>query len=332
MSSPEEDSEQEVERDLDVLILGGVGPATRQKLNSAGIYTIIDLVVHSPSYLLDILGGTMEKVMELQNKARLKMTEYGLIQQDFVSADQLYEKRQKISFITTGSKNLDNLLLGGVETQAVTEFYGEFGTGKTQICHTLAANVQLPSERGGLGAPAIYIDTEKTFRPGRIKEIAEALGLDPMEVMKNTHVAGALNSSHLLLLIRNVGQKIRETGARLVIVDSAIALFRAEYIGRGQLAERQQLLNVMMHDLIRAAELHDIAVVISNQVQSAPDVYFGDPTRPIGGHVVAHAVTYRIYLRKARNARVASIVDSPHHPPGEAVFLITKGGIEDPKE
>ncbi len=327
MSSPNEDSEQE--KELDILVLDGVGPATKQKLNSAGIYTVLDLIVHSPNYLLDVLGGSMDKVIQLQRKARVKLAEYGLIQQDFVSADQLYERRKKISYLTTGSKNLDNLLMGGVETQAVTEFYGEFGTGKTQICHTLAANVQLPPEQGGLGAPAIYIDTEKTFRPMRLKDVADAKEMNPIDVMRNVHVAGALNSSHLLLLIRNVGQKIRETKAKLLIVDSAIALFRAEYIGRGQLAERQQLLNVMMHDLVRVAELHDIAVVISNQVQSAPDIYFGDPTRPIGGHVVAHAVTYRIYLRKARNARVASIVDSPHHPPGEAVFLITKGGIED---
>ena len=318
------------EKDLDVSVLDGVGPATKQKLNNAGIYTIMDLLVHSTSHLCDILGGSREKVLHLQEKARNLLAEYNIIEKGFVSADKIYERAKRISYITTGSKNLDELLMGGVETQAITEFYGEFGTGKTQICHALSVNVQLPREEGGLEASAIYIDTENTFRPSRIVEIAEGRNLDPKEVLRSIHVARALNSSHLLLLVKNLGQKIRETDAKLVVLDSAVGPFRAEYVGRGQLAERQQLLNVMMHDLTRLAELYDVAVVITNQVLVSPDIFFGDPTRPIGGHVVAHAITYRIYLRKAKNARIASIVDSPQHPPGEAVFVITKTGISDP--
>ncbi len=331
MTETEEAGDGAEERDLDVSVLEGVGPATKQKLNDAGIYTILDLLVHSSGHVVDIIGGTKERAFQLQEKARKKLAEYDFLEQDFVPADQLLEKRKQIKYITTGSKNLDDLLIGGVETQAITEFYGEFGTGKTQICHALTVNVQLPPDKGGLDASAIYIDTEKTFRPSRIMEVAEASGLDPAKILKNIHVARAMNSSHLLLLVRNVGQKIRDTGAKLVVIDSAVGPFRAEYVGRGQLAERQQLLNVMMHDLTRMAELHKVAMVITNQVLSQPDIFFGDPTRPIGGHVVAHAVTYRLYLRKARNARVASIVDSPHHPPGEAVFQITEGGISDPK-
>ncbi len=331
MAETEEVGEEVEERDLEVSVLEGVGPATKQKLNDAGIFTILDLLVHSSRHIEDILGGSKDRVIQLQEKARKKLAEYDFLEHDFVPADQLYEKRKQIKFITTGSKNLDDLLMGGIETQAITEFYGEFGTGKTQICHVLTVNIQFPPEEGGLDAPAIYIDTEKTFRPNRIMEMAEAKNLDPAKILKNVHVARAMNSSHLLLLVRNVGQKIRETGAKLVIIDSAVGPFRAEYVGRGQLAERQQLLNVMMHDLTRMAELHSVAIVITNQVLSKPDVFFGDPTRPIGGHVVAHAVTYRLYLRKARNARVASIVDSPHHPPGEAVFQITEGGVGDPK-
>jgi len=330
MSGREKIGKEVPPEELDVAKLSGIGPATKQKLNAAGIYTIMDLLVQSPTYLLDILGGSMEKVLNLQEKARKRLEELGLIQKDFTTAEEVMERMKSVEYITTGSKNLDNLLLGGIETQAITEFYGEYGTGKTQICHALSVNVQLPKEKGGLNAPAIYIDTEKTFRPSRIKEIAEARELDPMKVLKNIHVAKAINSSHLLLLVKELGRKIMETGARLVVIDSAVAPFRAEYIGRGQLAERQQLLNLLMHELIRIAELYNVAIVITNQVQAAPDVYFGDPTRPIGGHVVAHAVTYRIYLRKARNARVASIMDSPHHPPGEAVFVINKGGISDP--
>jgi DNA repair protein RadA len=318
------------ELEADISTLEGVGPATKQKLNNAGIWTIMDLLIHSTGNLVDILGGTRDKSLKLQEKARKRVAEYGILSQDFVSADKLYDKRQKLAYISLGSRNLDELLVGGIETQGITEFYGEFGTGKTQICHALAVHVQLPPEEGGLSAPAIYLDTEKTFRPNRIVNIAESRGLDPAKVLKNVHVARAMNSSHLLLLVRNVGRKIQESGARLVCMDSAVGPFRAEYVGRGQLAERQQMLNVMMHDLTRMAELYDVAIVLTNQVLSAPDIFFGDPTRPIGGHVVAHAVTYRLYLRKSRNARVAAIKDSPHHPPGEALFVINEGGIGDP--
>lgn len=224
--------------ELDISELSGVGPATKQKLNAAGIFTMMDLLVQSPTYLLDVLGGSMEKVLNLQEKARRKLEEMGLIQKDFTTADQVLERMKNIEFITTGSKNLDNLLLGGIETQAITEFYGEYGTGKTQLCHALSVNVQLPKERGGLEAGAIYIDTEKTFRPSRVKEIAEAKELDPINALKNIYVAKAVNSSHLLLLVKELGRKIMETKARLIVIDSAVAPFRAEYIGRSQLAER----------------------------------------------------------------------------------------------
>ncbi|PCN50561.1 DNA repair and recombination protein RadA [Candidatus Geothermarchaeota archaeon ex4572_27] len=321
----------EEEDQLDLETLEGIGPTTKQKLMSAGVYSVIDLLVYSPTYLAEVLGTSVDRVIKLQEAARKKLQQLGLIEEEFITADKIHERSKAVSYITTGSKHLDNLLMGGIETRAITEFYGEFGTGKTQICHTLAVNVQLPKEMGGLSAPAIYIDTEMTFKPERIIQIASAKGLDPHEALRNIVVARARGASHLMLLVKELPRKLRETGARIVLIDSAVAPFRAEYIGRGQLAERQQLLNVMMHDLIRIAELYDVAVVITNQVQAAPDVIYGDPTRPIGGHVVAHAVTYRIYLRKAKgNTRIASMVDSPKHPPGEAIFVITPEGIKDP--
>jgi DNA repair protein RadA len=324
-------SEEEREEEMEIDTLPGIGPATKQKLTSAGIYTIVDLLVYSPTYLAEVIGGSVERVFKLQEEARKKLQKLGLLEEEFVTADKIYEKTKEVAYISTGSKNLDNLLQGGVETRAITEFYGEYGTGKTQICHTLAVNVQLPPDMGGLSCPAIYLDTEMTFKSERIVQIATARGLDPYEALKKITVAKARGASHLLLLIRDLPKRIRETKARLVVIDSAVAPFRAEYIGRGHLSERQQLLNVMMHDLIRMAELYNVAVVITNQVQAAPDVLFGDPTRPIGGHVVAHAVTYRIYLRKAKGTnRIASIVDSPRHPPGEAVFSISPDGIKDP--
>ncbi len=318
--------------DLDVKNLPGIGDVTARRLREAGIYTVKDLLLYSPIHLADILNVSVERAEKIVIDAYNYLKEKGIIQDDFISADELMERVGRRRYITTGSRNLDELLRGGIPTQAVTEFYGEFGTGKTQLCHTLAVNVQLPESEGGLNQNAIYIDTEKTFSPSRIVEIASNKGLDPRETLKRIVVARAYNTSHLLLLTRSLPQKIREYNVGFVAIDSAVAPFRAEYLGRARLSERQQLLNRFMHDLIRIAELYDVAVVITNQVQEHPDIVFGDPTKPVGGHVVAHAVTYRIYLKKAKqkNIRIAMIVDSPEHPPGEALFAISSAGICDP--
>ncbi|RLG62002.1 DNA repair and recombination protein RadA [Candidatus Geothermarchaeota archaeon] len=318
--------------DIDVRELPGVGEVTARKLKEAGIYTVRELLLYSPIYLSELLNISEERAEKLVITAHDFLRERGLISDDFISAEELLEKIKRRRYITTGSRNLDNLLKGGIATQAVTEFYGEFGSGKTQLCHTLAVNVQLPESEGGLNQNAIYIDTEKTFSPSRIVEIATAKGLNPSDILKNIIVARAYNTTHLLLLIKMLPEKIKSNNVGLVAIDSAVAPFRAEYLGRGKLAERQQLLNRLMHDLIRIAELYDAAIVITNQVQAQPDIMFGDPTKPVGGHVVAHAVTYRIYLRKAKQKglRIASIVDSPEHPPGETLFLISEEGITDP--
>jgi hypothetical protein len=201
----------------------------------------------------------------------------------------------------------------------------------TQLCHSLAVNVQLAEHEGGLNKNAIYIDTEKTFSPSRIVEMANARGLDPRETLARITVGRAYNTTHLLLLTHSLPKKIKENNVGFIAIDSAVAPFRAEYLGRGKLSERQQLLNRFMHELLRIAEIYDVAIVITNQVQEQPDIMFGDPTKPVGGHVVAHAVTYRIYLKKSKkNVRIAIIVDSPEHPPGEAVFAIDRAGIIDP--
>ncbi len=319
-------------KDLDLASLPGVGPATKQKLVDAGIKTIIDLASRGVGEVSDALGGDISKATELINKARERLVELGLLPKDFMTARQLLSMREKVARITTGSKNLDRLLGGGVESSAVTEFYGEFGTGKTQICSTLAVTVQLPPESGGLNAGAIYIDTEGTFRPERIAEIADHRGLDPTRVLENILVARAYNSAHQELIVRELGDYLRDGKYKLVILDSAVAHYRAEYAGRGTLAERQQRLNMLMHQLLRLAESYNVAVVITNQVMAAPDMFFGDPTRPAGGHVVAHTVTYRVYLRKSGKNRIARMVDSPYHPEAEAVFTIDETGVTDPEE
>jgi DNA repair protein RadA len=320
------------EGELELESLGGVGPATKQKLLEAGIYSILDLAVRGPMDVADAAGVDLSRAVDLCNKARAKLQQIGRLEKEFVSASELYKKRQAIERITTGSKNLDDLLDGGIETQAITEFYGEFGSGKTQLCHTLCVMVQLPKDKGGLNAGAIYVDTENTFRPERIVGIAEARGVDANPVLERITVAKAYNSAHQELIVSELGTVIEKEKTKLVIVDSAVAHFRAEFLGRGTLADRQQRLNRFMHTLLRTAEVHNVAVVVTNQVQAAPDVFFGDPTRPTGGHVVAHTSTYRIYLKKAGKNRIARMIDSPYHPERETVFVLNDRGVDDPPE
>ncbi|NWG08851.1 MAG: DNA repair and recombination protein RadA [Nitrososphaerales archaeon] len=320
------------EEELDLESLEGVGPATKQKLTAAGIYNVLDLVSRGPIEISDVVNIDLSRAIELVNKARVRLVTLGRIEKDFISATELYKKRQTIERIGTGSKNLDDLLGGGIETQAVTELYGEYGSGKTQLCHTLCVKVQTQKDQGGLSSGAIYVDTENTFRPERIVEIAEAYNLEPEEVLSKIIVAEAYNSAHQELIVREAGRFIEKERIRLLVVDSAVAHYRAEFLGRGTLAERQQRLNRFMHNLLRLAELYNVAVVVTNQVQSAPDVFFGDPTRPVGGHVVAHTSTYRIYLRKAGKNRIARMMDSPCHPEREVVFILDGRGINDPPE
>ncbi|MGB9659344.1 MAG: DNA repair and recombination protein RadA [Nitrososphaerales archaeon] len=320
------------EEELELESLDGVGPATKQKLTDAGIYSILDLVSRGPSEIADAVNIDLSKAIDLINKARARLVELGRLEKEFVSATELYKKRQAIDRISTGSKNLDDLLGGGIETQAVTEFYGEYGSGKTQVCHTLCVKVQMPKGQGGLNSGAIYVDTENTFRPERIAEIAENYNLKPEDILSKIIVAKAYNSAHQELIIREVGRFIEKEKIKLLVVDSAVAHYRAEFLGRGTLAERQQRLNRFMHNLLRIAEVHNLAVVVTNQVQAAPDVFFGDPSRPTGGHVVAHTSTYRIYLRKAGKNRIARMMDSPYHPEREAVFILDEKGIDDPPE
>jgi len=322
----------ETDDDLEVDTLPGVGPATKQKLKDAGIETILDLATSGPMDIADAVDIDVSKAVELNNKARKKLVELKRLEPDFINAADLLVKRKAIDRVSTGSKNLDDLLGGGIETWAMTEFYGEFGSGKSQVCHTLCVMVQNPKEGGGLDAGAIYIDTEGTFRPERIAEIAESRGMDSDKVLSRITVARAYNSAHQELIVKELGRIIEPNKVKLVILDSAVAHYRAEFVGRATLSERQQRLNRFMHLLLRTAEIYNVAVVVTNQVQAAPDSFFGDPTRPTGGHVVAHTSTYRIYLRKAAKNRIARMVDSPYHPERDAVFCLDEKGVDDPAE
>ena len=305
--------------------LEGVGSATAEKLRESGFTDLMELAVASPSDVAEaaeIGKATAEKII---GEAR-RHADVG----QFESGTTLLERRKKLGRVTTNSKALDELLGGGVETQAITEFSGEFGTGKTQLAHQIAVDIQLPPEQGGLSSEVVYIDTESTFRPERIVDMAKGVGIDPTEALSKIHVARAYNSSHQMLLVQKAQELAREKPIRLLVVDSLTAHFRAEYLGRGELAPRQQLLNKHLHELLRFGDAYNAAIVVTNQVSVRPDVLFGDPTRPIGGNIVAHAATYRIYLRKSKPPRrIARLIDSPNLPEGEAVFSLTTEGIRE---
>jgi len=304
--------------------LPGIGPASAEKLQRAGYETLEKIAASSPHELDEIAEIGVEKAKEAIAAAR------DALEMGYERADEILERRKVIGRVTTGSKELDALIGGGVETQAITEAYGKFSSGKTQVGFQLAVNVQQPKEKGGLGGGVLFIDSESTFRPERIKQLAEAQGLDASEILRNIHVAAAINSDHQMILIDKAGEMIKEHNIKLVVVDSVTSHFRSDYVGRGALGDRQQKLNKHVHALQHLANQYNLAVYVTNQVMDNPGIMFGDPTTPIGGHVLAHAATYRLYLRKGKEEkRIARLVDSPSMPEGECVFKVTPEGVKD---
>jgi len=307
--------------------LPGVGPATAQKLRELGYRTVESLAMATIREL-EPVGISEKKAFQIIQAAR---TSLGV---SFIRADQLLKQRQNVGRLTTGSKVLDRLVDGGLETQTITEFYGEYGCGKSQMCHQLCVNVQLPIERGGLNGGVLYIDTENTFRLERIVQMATHLGLDPEEVVKNIIYAEAYTSDHQMFLLENADEIIKANNIKLIIVDSLTAHFRSEYIGREMLASRQQRLNKHMHKLTSLARAFNAVAVVTNQVMAKPDQFFGDAIHPIGGNIVGHTSQTRIYLRRASHGpiRIARLVSSPYLPEGEEILKVTENGIEDISE
>jgi DNA repair protein RadA len=291
----EEDNEEKVKKgkekedkkeEAKLSDIPGIGPGTVTKLEAAGVYDLMGLAVMSPTDLSELAGVGPAVARKAIQAAR------GMMQLGFTDGAEFDRKRKDIHYITTGSKNFDGLLGGkGLESKAITEAYGAFGSGKTQLGLTLAVNVQLPLEHGGANGKAVYIDTEGTFRPDRIRQIAESIGANSEKVLKNILVARAFNSDHQILLLDKITELIKEQKEpiKLIIIDSLTAHFRAEFAGRGQLADRQQRLNRYLHQLMKVAEQSNLTVFVTNQVMSNPAMMFGDPTTAIGGNIVGHA-------------------------------------------
>ncbi|MDQ2074021.1 DNA repair and recombination protein RadA [Haloarcula sp. H-GB4] len=337
--------------------LPGVGPATAEKLEDNGYDSYQGIAVASPGELSNTADIGESSAADIIQAAR-EAADIG----GFETGSTVLERREQIGKLSWGVDEVDELLGGGVETQSITEVYGEFGAGKSQVTHQLAVNVQLPAEHGGLEGSAIFVDSEDTFRPERIEQMVKGLtdevlsdtmvlhgiveeeaDADPTDedllddlvasVLEKIHVAKAFNSNHQILLAEKAQEIASESQeeefpVRLLAVDSLTAHFRAEYVGRGELADRQQKLNKHLHDLMRVGDLNNTAVVVTNQVASNPDSFFGDPTQPIGGNILGHTSTFRMYLRKSKgNKRIVKLVDAPNLPDGEGVMRVEEDGL-----
>nr|ATL75357.1 RecA-like protein RAD51 [Diachasma muliebre] len=309
----------------------GITAGDIAKLKEAGYYTVESVAYSPKKALLSIKGISEAKADKLLQEASK------LVVMGFKSATELYLVRQNIVYISTGSTELDRLLGGGIETGSITEIFGEFRTGKTQLVHSLAVNCQLPIEMGGAEGKCLYIDTEGTFRPERLSAIAQKYNIPAENVLDNVACARAYNTDHQSLLLIQASAMMTESRYALLIVDSAMALYRTDFSGRAELSARQMHLARFLRMLLRIADEHGVAVVITNQVvaqvDGAASMFGGDQKKPIGGNIMAHASTTRLYLRKGRGeTRICRIYDSPCLPESEAMFAILPDGIGDVKE
>lgn len=313
-------SKIEKTKDMSLTGLPGVGPSTAEKLSLSGFDTLLAIAVATIGEIVEASGVSEIVARKIIQAARASMD------MGFMSGEEVMAKRATINKIPTYCEPLDALMEGGFETRAITECFGQYGSGKTQIGHLLAVNIQKQDPT----AVAVYIDTESTFRPERIVQFAKGAGLDSDQVLKNIKVARAYNSDHQMLLAEKIEELIKNgVNVKLIVVDSLTAHFRAEFVGRGTLADRQQKLNKHMHILAKLADMYNLTVYVTNQVMARPDTFFGDPTEAIGGNIVGHNSTFRIYLRKGKKgSRVAKLVDAPNIPDGEAAFFVKEERLE----
>lgn len=317
--------------EIDKLQDGGINAADLKKLKEAGLHSAMAVMYTTKKDLCNIRGMSDTKVEKIQEAAR-RLTSAGFVS----GVEFMRTKLAQRFYITTGASQVDQLLGGGIESSSITELFGEFRCGKTQICHALAVLSQRPVAQNGGGGKVCYIDTENTFRPDRIRTIATAHGMDPELVLSNVMYARCLNSDHLWQLLVCAAARMADEKFALLVIDSIMAPFRVDFSGRGELAERQQILARFMSKLQKISEEFNIAVVITNQVMSDPGAaltFAANPPKPIGGHIMAHFSTTRLALRKGRaEQRIIKIYDSPCLPEGDAVYEICARGIQDAKD
>mmetsp|Transcript_15467 Transcript_15467/g.31741 ORF Transcript_15467/g.31741 Transcript_15467/m.31741 type:complete len:349 (-) Transcript_15467:302-1348(-) len=328
MGEGEEESPT-VYQPLEMLSEHGIAANDLQKLQNAGYHTVESIAHATTRKLSDVKGISEAKVTKLKEIVKQ------LVSMEFKTAADALEDRQSIAMLTTGSVEIDKLLEGGIETGSITEVFGEFRTGKTQLCHTLCVTCQMAITEGGAEGKAIYIDTEGSFRPERLRAIAERFGLDPAVALENVACARAHNSEHQMDLLKTAAAIMAQDRYALLVVDSATALYRTDYTGRGELSERQMHMGQFLRQLTRLAEEFGVACFITNQVVANPDgmSFAKDSTKPIGGNIIAHASTTRLRLRKGRGEnRIMTVFDSPSLPESDAQFAVSGAGVCDATE
>ena len=305
----------------------GIGASDITKLKSGGFYTLSSILMATLNTLCSIKGLSEAKAVKIQEVCKTSAN-FG-----FTNGWDVLEKRKKVVRLTTGSKNLDKLLNGGLESSSITEAFGEFRTGKTQLAHTLAVTAQLPIQMGGGNGKAIFIDTEGTFIPEKIIKIAERFGVDGQQCLENISYARAFTHEQQIELLSKAAEKMSNERYAIIIVDSATALFRTDFVGRGTLSERQGKLNRFLSMLTKLAETYNVVAYIVNQIVAecgGASMFVSNPSKPIGGNIMGHACTTRLQLRKGRgNNRICKIYDSPCLPDSDCVFALTDAGIGD---
>jgi len=304
----------------------GINARQIKLLQESGINTAEALAMspHGIISEIDGLGGKTAKKLIWNARNALGMTE-------FVAAEEIDENTE---FITTGSSELNRILGGGIATGKLTEVFGPFKSGKTNLAHTIAVTTQLPIKEGGLGSSVAYIDTENTFAKEKIKRIAKRFGTDPKKILSHIFHARIYSSDHQTQMISKAEALCKTRNVRLIVLDSLMALLRSEYVGIGMLAKRQGVLNNMIHGLSRIAETYNCAVLLTNQVATKMVGMFS-ANDAIGGNIVAHGCHFRLMFKtkgfSSNNSlkRRAIIVDAPDLPPEECEFYITSSGIAD---
>jgi DNA repair protein RadA len=311
---------------MDITKLKGIGDGTAKKFEKNGITTVEQLFVIPPPKVAEMLGIDNDSAVELFKKARSVYDDSPVFQSGLEAKDE----DDELEKISTGTKALDKLFTGGIETSATTEIYGEFGCGKTQFCHTMAVRVQLPKEKGGLDGKCVWIDSEGTFEPTRIESISKSLKLDEKEALGNIIRAKAYNSADQYLILQELEKLLVEDDKiKLIVIDSATGLFRQDFSGRAMLSERQKYLDEFLTMASNMANFHNIAIIWTNQVMINPGVFYGDPVTAIGGTVLAHKSTYRVYFKKSGAYRMGKMVDSPKHGQIEVMFGLSEDGVVD---
>jgi len=304
--------------------LAGVGPATVTKLEESGLGTLMSLAVSSPTEVSTVAGMSESVARKIIKAARAEL------QLGFEKAKDFAKKREKINKIGTGCSDFDEVLDGGFESSTITEVYGRTAGGKTQMSHLMVVRALMEDSEN----KAIYLDSESTFRPSRIKDFCEANKLDYDNAMERIMVARSFNTDHQMLLVDTIEKMLQEDNTyRILVVDSLTSHFRADFSGRGELAPRQQKLNKHLHQLLKIADLYNLVVIVTNQVQSDPGQFYGNPEKPIGGNILSHSVTSIIAVRPGKKVDGKptwnmKLVDSPCLPVGEADYRITKSGFE----